>query len=139
MVLLLADSSTRFGQIRSWLAEQPGVGKASKSLWISRQEKVDESRTLVGEGEGCCFEWYAEADLTVGESVSFGLELSWWAGQWTVESSCRRTSSAGEIRLLELPTRSAVDVAGLVYEMNSQLGMLWAAREQTLALALEID
>jgi hypothetical protein len=102
---------------------------------MTAERKVDDATFHVGEGDGYRIEWYAEADLESRDVLSLALEVAWHPSEWVVDSSYRLQTERGEIVLVELPTRFAVDLEDLVAELASQVEMLWNRKEEALAAA----
>jgi len=135
LMILLVAVTERVDELRSWMAGLSEVVKARRSLWMTAERMVDESTFRVGEGDGYRVEWYAEADLESRDVLSLTLEVAWHPSEWVVDASYRLQTDRGEVVLVELPTRFAVDPDDLVAELTSQVEMLWNRKEEAFAAA----
>ena len=135
LLVTLVAVTARVDELRSWMNGLSHVVKARRSLWMTDERIVDDSTFQVGEGEGYRIEWYAEADLESCDVLSLALEVAWHPSEWVVDSSYRLQTERGEIVLVELPTRFAVDPDDLIAELTSQVEMLWNRKEEAFAAA----
>jgi hypothetical protein len=101
------------------------------------EERTGEDQHRVGRGVGFRVEWYAEAEFEDGSAISFGQELSWHDGEWTIDASVRVNDDQGERVLLELPRRYATEPADLVSELRSQTRLLQEQEGEGIRLFLQ--
>lgn len=123
--------------IAAALRSLPGVRTVSHPCWMRTEERVAEDQYRTGRGEGFRVEWYAEADFTDGNSISFCQELSWHEGEWTIDASVRGNDDQGERVLLELPRRNATDLADLIAEVRSQTRLLREQQDEGIRLFMQ--
>lgn len=82
-------------------------------------------------------QWYADADFADrARSLSFGLDLSWFEGEWRIESDIRAANADGYDVIIELPTLTAADAGQLLSHLAAQRTRLADSREEAVRLFL---
>ena len=95
VVRQLAEVSEAFIGLAATLRSLPAVKTASHPCWMRTEERTGEDQHRVGRGVGFRVEWYAEAEFEDGSAISFGQELSWHDGEWTIDASVRVNDDQG--------------------------------------------
>ncbi len=130
----LAEVSEVFLRLAARLRSLADVRSVSHPCWMRTEERIGEDQFRVGTGQGFRFEWYAEGEFVDGRVISFGQELFWHAGEWTIDASVRVNDAEGERVLLELPRRHAAEADDLIVELLGQASFLLDQQEALIRL-----
>jgi hypothetical protein len=120
----LAEVAEIFLRLAATLRSVPGVRSVTQPIWMRAEDRLGEDQFRVGSGPGFRIEWYAEAEFVGGRAISFGQELSWHDGEWTIDASVRANDPQGEHPVLDFPRRTAVTPDELVIELRGQARLL---------------
>lgn len=121
----LAEVTSVFGSLASWLRSEADVVSVADPVWVSGGHDAEVGPLRV--------EWYADAEFNDGRAVSFGLELRRHEGEWVVEPGVRITDRQGQDDLVDLPVRYAVDDDELCAELRGAARHVNDVREVALS------
>jgi hypothetical protein len=97
---------------------------ASLGLQLRKRSDVREVLRTFHCGPGPRLDFATDAELAVGEAISWGLEVRFDDAEWVIESSIRRSHAHGQDLILELPTRYAVDFQEFTQELLAAARMV---------------
>jgi hypothetical protein len=131
---LVAEVSEHFIGLSIALRRRDDVNEAKFSIHIRTEEKVEDG-FYVGRGNGYRIEWYVSIDFTSGDAIDFVQELSCNDSEWEISARVTGFVGTGENEdFLELPTRFAVDLDDLRYELLGQTAMLLSRQEEAMRI-----
>jgi hypothetical protein len=97
---------------------------AALGLRLRQRSDVREVLRTFHCGPGPRLDFATDAELTVGEAISWGVEVHFEDAEWVIESSIRRSHAHGQDLILELPTRYAIDFLEFTQELLSAARMV---------------
>lgn len=137
VVTAIVDVGAVFFDIARALRARPDVLKVHSVCDMERQRRYSDGIVGLHEGDGFGIQWYADADFADrARSLSFRLDLSWFEGEWRIESDIRAADADGYDVIIELPTVTAADAGQLLSQLAAQRARLADSREEAVRLYL---
>lgn len=133
-----AETADCFRQFEQSLARVSNVVKTETMFYF---RDLEPNPAFIGwrEPARLTAEWYAEAEFERTNYLSFGLDVAWRSDKWEIEASVSENSEHDRGSILDLPTRAAPDLVGLVAELMAQRAALLASRDTAIASFLRLD
>lgn len=132
VVRALTAATTGLSELADWLSSLDAVTTVTRVCWMTPHQPRADGATEYGHGSALTVEWFVDAELENGLAASFGLELSWESGRWTVRPGVRATRLHGQDNVLDLPVRRAVHDSEMCLELSAAVAELASVREEAM-------
>lgn len=133
-ILCLVEVAEVFRELADWLRHLDGVSRVMQPSRMTSIRRLDSGSVEYGKGDGVGIDWYADAEFFDGRAISFGLELSWDAGEWVIEPAIRVNNQNGQDDLIEIAERFATEDSEMFRELVGAARLLASYRDEALRL-----